>query len=272
MPAHPLSTPGRSFSARAIADLRAGLLSLHLWPMLAWLEIKHRYRRSLLGPLWLTISTALFIAGMGSLYGVLLGQSKSQYIHYLSVGLVVWLFIAGLIADGCQTFIAAEGFVKQTRLPLTVHALRVVCRNVLVLMHNFIIVVIVSAYFRPDWGWGLLTAPAGVFVIALNGLAWALLLGLTSARFRDIPQIVASLVQLLFFVTPIFWRPDMLADHRWVAQWNPVFHLIEIVRAPILGDAVPVESWCIALGVTVLGWLFAFAAFARYRARIAYWT
>ena len=262
----------RSQYARALSDIREGVCSLHLWPMLAWLEIKHRYRRSLLGPLWLTISTALFIGGMGSLYGVLLGQPRSHYIHYLAVGLVVWIFIAGLITDGCQTFIAAEGFIRQTKLPLTVHALRVVWRNILILAHNFIIVILVSAYFLPSWNWGLMTAPAGVLVIALNGLALGLLLGLLSARFRDIPQIVASLVQLLFFVTPIFWRPEMLTTHQWVADWNPIFHLIELVRAPILGSPVPAASWEGALVVTVLGWLVTFAVFARFRARIAYWT
>ncbi len=267
-----MSLASRSQYARALSDIRAGACNFHLWPMLAWLEIKHRYRRSLLGPLWLTISTALFIGGMGSLYGTLLGQSRSHYIHYLAIGLVVWIFIAGLINDGCQAFIAAEGFIKQTSLPLTVHALRVVWRNFLILAHNFIIIILVSAYFMPSWDWGLLTAPAGILLIALNGLALSLLLGLLSARFRDIPQIVASLVQLLFFVTPIFWRPEMLATHQWVAEWNPVFHFIELVRAPILGNAVPIDSWRVALTVTVLVWFVTLTVFARFRARIAYWT
>jgi ABC-type polysaccharide/polyol phosphate export permease len=267
-----MSLASRSQYARAFADIRAGACSLHLWPMLAWLEIRHRYRRSLLGPLWLTISTALFIAGMGSLYGVLLDQSRSQYIHYLAVGMVVWIFIAGMINDGCQSFIAAEGFIKQTRLPLTVYALRVVWRNFLVLAHNFIIIVLVSAYFMPPWNWGLLTAPAGVLLSALNGLALSLLLGLLSARFRDVPQIVASLVQLLFFVTPIFWRPQMLTSHQWVVDWNPVFHFIELVRAPIMGNAVPLESWTVALAVSALNWFVTLAVFARFRARIAYWA
>lgn len=257
--------------ARALADVRRGVWSIHLWPMLAWQEIKQRYRRSVLGPFWLTISTALFIAGMGPLYGVLLGQPLSQYMHFLAVGFVVWIFISGLITDGCQAFIAAEGYIKQTKLPLTVHALRVVWRNVLILAHNFIIVVLVSAYFMPSWNWGLLTVPAGVFVIAVNGLWLVLLLGLLSARFRDVPQIVTSLVQLLFFVTPIFWRPEMLTAGKWVTDWNPVFHLIELVRAPILGNPVPAGSWLFIMVMTASGWVVAIAFFARFRARIAYW-
>lgn len=256
---------------RALSDIRLGAWSIHLWPTLAWQEIKQRYRRSVLGPFWLTISTALFIAGMGPLYGALMGQPISQYIHFLAVGFIIWQFISSLITEGCQAFIAAEGYIKQTRLPLTVHAMRVVWRNVLILAHNFVIVILVSAYFAPPWGWGLLLALLGVLVIALNGVWLSLLLGLLSARFRDIPQIVTSLVQLLFFVTPIFWRPEMLISNKWVTAWNPIFHLIELVRAPVLGNPVPAASWSIALAVTVSGWLFTIVFFARYRARIAYW-
>src|SRR6185369_5295134 len=129
-----------------------------------------------LGPFWLTISTALFIAGMGPLYGALMGQPASQYIHFLAVGFIFWQFISALITEGCQTFISAEGFIKQTRLPMTVYALRVVWRNVLILAHNFIIVILVTAYFMPRWDWAVLTVPAGVVVIALNGVWIALLL------------------------------------------------------------------------------------------------
>lgn len=258
--------------ARAIADIRIGVCSLHLWPMLGWQEIKQRYRRSVLGPFWLTISTALFIAGMGPLYGALMSQPSSLYMHYLAVGFVVWIFVAGLINDGCQAFIGAEGFIKQTKLPLTVHAMRVVWRNILILAHNSIIVVFISCYFQPSWNWGILTVPAGILIIALNGLWLGLLLGLMSARFRDIPQIVTSLVQLMFFVTPIFWRPEMLIANKWVADWNPVFHLIELVRAPVLGNPVPAGSWQFAVAITALGWFIAIAFFARYRSRIAYWV
>lgn len=240
--------------------------------MLAWLELKHRYRRSLLGPLWVTLSTAAFILGMGSLYDVLFGQMRAHYIHYVGIGLVIWLFIAGLINDGCQTFISAEGFLKQTRLPVSVHAQLVVCRNFLVFLHNFVIVLALSAYFRPTWHWTVITVLPGIFLIAMNGFAWALLLGLLSARFRDIPQTVASLVQLMFFVTPIFWRPEMLAGQQWVVKFNPAFHLIELVRSPLLGEPVPAESWLVALATTVGCWTLAVMVLAHLRARVAYWV
>ncbi len=192
---------------RALADIRLGVSSLHLWPVLAWQEIKQRYRRSVLGPFWLTISTALFIVGMGPLFGALMGQSTAQYVHYLTVSFIVWIFISGLITEGCQAFIAAEGFIKQTRVPLTVHVLKVVWRNVLILAHNFVIVVLVWAYFSPRWSVDLLTVPAGVFLIACNGIWIGMLLGLLSARFRDIPQIIARPGATAFFRDSDFLAP-----------------------------------------------------------------
>lgn len=244
---------------------------MHLWPALAWQEIKLRYRRSVLGPFWLTISATLFIAGLGPLYGALMKQDLAGYIHYLAVGFIVWQFISALITEGCQTFIAAEGFVKQTSLPLSVHAMRVVWRNTLIFAHNCLILAAVSLYFSPPWDWGLISSLAGALLIALNGFWASVLLGLLSTRFRDIPQIIASLVQLLFFLTPVFWRPDMIERHQWVSDWNPMFHFIEIVRAPLLGHALPGHSWLIAATVTIAGWMVMLGFFARYRARIAYW-
>lgn len=257
--------------SRGVEDVCSGILSLHLWPLLAWQEIRQRYQRSVIGPFWLTLSTAIFIAGMGPLFGLLMNQNTSEFTHFVAVSFVIWLYISSLINEGCTTFIAAEGFVKQTRLPLTVHALRVVWRNTIILAHNFVIVIFVSAFFAPTWGVGILTVPLGLALIAVNGVWVALLLGLLSARFRDIPQIVASAVQLLFFLTPIFWRPEMLAKKQWVADWNPAFHFLELVRAPLLGQPVPGFSWIVAVALTVTGWFITALFFFRYRSRIAYW-
>ncbi|MDB5809351.1 MAG: type transporter [Betaproteobacteria bacterium] len=246
-------------------------MSLHLWPTLAWQEIKQRYRRSVLGPFWLTISTALFVAGMGPLYGVLMSQREDEYIYSLAIGFIVWFYIASLITEGCHTFIAADGFVKQTRLPLTVHAMRVVWRNLIVLAHNLVILIPVWAWYQPHLNWSLLSAPFAILIIAVNGIWISLLLGLLSARFRDVPQIVSGLLQLFFFITPILWRSEMLTTYQWILDWNPFFHLIELVRAPLSGRPLPVDSWINVSIMSFAGWGLALACFARYRARIAYW-
>jgi ABC-type polysaccharide/polyol phosphate export permease len=257
---------------KAARDLTLGVASIHLWPMLAWQEIRQRYRRSVLGPFWLTISTAALLGAMGPLYGKLFGQSIADYFPHLALGFVVWLLIAGLINEGCNTFIAAEGLIKQTRIPLSVHVLRVVWRNLIIFAHHLLIVGVVLSIYPPKVSWGLLLVPLGILAVAVNG-AWAgLLIGLLCARFRDIPQIVQSLVQVSFFLTPVLWKPGSLGRYEWFALWNPFYHFLEIVRAPLMGLPVPVNSWLAVLFISLAGFAVAFAFFVRYRARIAYWV
>jgi len=256
----------------ALKDIKEGICGFNIWGMLGWLEIKQRYRRSTLGPIWLTISTGVLIFGMGPLYGHLFDQDLSSYFPFLAVSIVLWSFISGLITDSCNSFIAAEGFIKDLKLPLTVHVLRVVWRLLIMLAHNLVIVVLVLGYYRPPWGWELLLAPVAMLLIAVNGLWLGIFMGLLSARFRDIPLIVTSVVQIAFFLTPIFWKPSMLGKYQWTADLNPLFIFLEIVRAPLLGEPVRGYLWVAAFVLTVIGFSVTLLLFSRYRARIAYWV
>jgi len=263
--------PRKNFSL-AIQDLKEGISSIYIWSMLGWFEIKNRYRRSILGPFWLTISTGVLIAAMGPLYGRLLSQDISAYFPYLAVSFVVWIFIANLMTEACTTFISAEGFIKQTKLPLTIHVLRVVWRNVIIFGHNVLIIIAVLLFYRPSLGWPLVLVPFGVLVLAINGIWIGLLFGMLCARYRDVPLIIASLVQVAFFLTPVMWQAEMLGKHAWYAQINPLFHFLEIIRGPLLGTGAKAVSWAAVLGITIVGYMVSLAMFSRFRARIAYWV
>lgn len=257
---------------RAFADIRDGFSCIHVWPMLGWIEIRQRYRRSVLGPFWITISMAAMIGGMGPLYARLFGQEVSGYFAYLTVGIVAWMLISNLISEGCNAFISAEGYLKETKLPLTVYVLRVVWKNLIMFAHNFVIVVAVLLYYRPPLGWSLLLFPIALLVVSACGLWVGLLLGLLCARFRDIPPTVTSLIQVVFFLTPVMWKPEMLREQAWVVYLNPIFHFIEILRTPLTGSPVPLLSWGAALGITLSVFVVAMGFFARFRGRIAYWV
>jgi ABC-type polysaccharide/polyol phosphate export permease len=239
--------------------------------MLGWQDIKQRYRRSKIGPFWLTISTGVLIGSMGPLYGKLLQQDISAYFPYLAIGFVVWTLISGLIIDGCSAFTSAEGYIKEVRLPLTVHVLRVVWKNFLMFAHNAAIVVLVIAFYVRHVDWHLLLVVIALFLIALNGVWVGLLFGTFCARFRDVPQIVASLVQVAFFLTPVLWHREMLGPHTWGAELNPLYHFLEIVRAPFFSASPDSRSWIAVLAVTVVGFVVTLLFFSRFRARVAYW-
>ena len=261
-----------SQAALAALDLVRGAGARYLWGRLGWQDIRRLYRRSVLGPFWLTISMGLLVAALGTLYGALWKVELANYAPFLALGFVVWTLISGVITDGCNAFINAEGIIKHVGLPFSVHVYRLLWRNLLVLCHNAVVFVIVAAVFGawPSWA-GLLAIP-GLVLLLLNGIWAGLLLGVISARFRDVPPIVASIVRILFFVTPIIWMPELMPERAFVLDFNPFFHMVEVVRAPLLGKVPGLVSWLAVLGITLGGWVVAFEFFRRYRWRIAYWV
>jgi len=256
----------------AAADVMQGLARYQLWMTLAWHDIRQKFRRSLLGPFWLTLSTAFVLVALGFIYAAIFRMELRQYFPYLAAGVVTWTLISGLISEGCQTFIAMDSLIKQIRLPFTMHACRVVWRNFIIFLHNVVIIFVVVAVFDlwpTPQSLGYLVL--GLLLILLNGVWAALLLGLISARFRDVPPIVTSLLQLVFFLTPIIWHPTLLPGRRRVVEFNPFYHFVEVVRGPLLNEVPGAATWVAVLAITVLGWAATFAILLRGRRRIAYW-
>jgi ABC-type polysaccharide/polyol phosphate export permease len=248
-----------------------GAAAWRLWTLLARRDIRQRYRRSLLGPFWLTLSMAVMIAALAIVYGTLFGMVLQEYLPYLTLGLIVWGFISGLVGDGCGCFIESETFLRQARLPRTLFVLRAICRNLLLLAHNLVVYVVVAAWFKVPLGLWSLAALPGLALICLAGVGLGLLLGLSSARFRDVPQITASVLQVFFFITPILFTSAMLGPYAWLAEYNPATHLLAIVREPLVGRAPSLENWAFALATAAVLLAAGFVMLVRTRARLSYW-
>jgi ABC-type polysaccharide/polyol phosphate export permease len=259
--------------AAAVADLYDGLCRSWLWIALAHQDMRLRYRGSLLGPFWQTVTTIIMIGAMGFIYARLFRTRIDNYLPMLTIGLIFWQFISGMITEGCGTFYTVQGIIQQVKLPLSLHVYRLVYRNILVLAHSFIIVPIVLAMFPPPIAWPRLPLLIpGMALIVINGVSLSFLLGTISARFRDVPPIVASIVQVVFFVTPIFWSAEALGAARWWAELNPIFAAIDVLRAPLLGQPTAPHSWQILTVVSVFLAAVSFAFFSRFRSRIAFWV
>jgi ABC-2 type transport system permease protein/lipopolysaccharide transport system permease protein len=258
-------------AALALRDIADGLGKSWIWMALAWQDTRARYRGSILGPGWFTMSTLIMVVMIGAIYSRLLHAELGHYIPFLLTGLVLWQFVSNVITESCQTFGAVRSVILQVPMPFSIHVFRVVCRNLLALAHTIVLVPIAIVLFQVPVNWHTLLFPLGLFVLTLNGLWVSLLLGMTAARFADVQPIVASLLQLVFFVTPIFWSADALGRWGWVAECNPLFAVIDIARSALLGTAAAPYSWFIALLTLVLGGGFTFAVFARFRTRITYW-
>ena len=268
------SDPSHSARQRlALLDVGAGLRLWRLAVTLGWFDIRLRYRGSVLGPFWLTLSTGVMVAALGVLYSTLFKMDLHDYLPFLALSLVLWGFLSALVTEACTCFQQAEGMIRSVRLPFTLYALRVIVRNVLVLGHNVVVILLVYAIFDVWPGAAAAAVVPGLALWLLDGLACCVLLGAFCARFRDIPPIVGSVMQIAFFVSPIIWRPEMLkgSSAAWL-PWNPFYTLLEIVRAPLLGHLAEWHVWVSALGFSALLCGVAWLGFARVRSRLAFWV
>ena len=254
------------------ADIAQGFARWRLAWALARGDVVHRYRGSVLGPFWLTLSTAVMLAALGVLYARLFKIEVTDYLPWLAVSLIVWNILAQVFSEGCASLTGAEGLLRQMPLPASTQALRTVLRNALVAAHNLPLIIVVFLVFGVNPGWGVLQSIPGLMLLAFNAFWIALLLGMLCARFRDIPPIVASIMQIAFFMTPVMWKPELIGGAAAWLPLNPFYALMETVRGPILGTGTTLAVWTSALAYSAVLWGASLAFFTRFRERIAFWV
>ena len=257
----------------AVSDIAAATRRMPLVGILGWQDVRQRYRRSMLGPFWLTISMGVMIGTIGIVFGSLFNVSMTEFLPSLASGIILWGFISSVINEGCASFTASDAIIKQLPIPLFVHVLRMTWRNMIILGHNLLIMPVVFIAVGKAVEPVIFVSLAGFALLAVNLLWVALILGSVCARYRDLPQIVGSVLQVLFYLTPIMWMPQSLpkAAAVYLLDFNPAYHLLEIVRAPLLGHLPSAVNWGVSGAMAVSGWAVAVLVYGRCRRRIAYW-
>lgn len=256
---------------QAFDDVMAALRHRHLWMALGTLDIKQRYKRSVIGPFWITLNLAILILGIGLIYGNVLHTLHSSYIPYVAVGIIVWTFISTTIIEGASIFIVEGSLIKGATLSKIIYIFRGIWRNLWILGHNLLILLPIFFIYHLFPGVGILGAIVGLFLVTLLLAALSLLLAVIGARYRDIPPAVAGLTQLFFFGTPIIWEAKTLSAHQWIITYNPLFHVIETVRAPLLEGTIPLASFAVTAVLTLLAAGLSLVAYSGARNKIVFW-
>ena len=262
----------RASVPNAIEDFVDGLRRWELWGTLGWHDIRQRYRRSVIGPFWLTISMGVMVFGLAYVYGGIFSQPLDKYLPYVAVGMIVFGLITSIANDASQVFILASRTILQTRAPLSLYVYQMLWRNLLIFAHNALIYLIILLFFPVNLGWVSLLALPGLFLLMVLSVFVSVILATLSARFRDVPPIVNSVTQIAFFLTPIFWTASALKGREEFIHFNPFYYLLEVVRMPLLGEAPPLMVWLVVIGMTVISAIVAVVFFGRFRARVAYWV
>lgn len=272
-PSHTLPAPRPTSQWTLLQrDMVASVRLWRLWTHLGWGDILKQYRRSFLGPIWITLNSAIFIVVFSLIGAQLFNLPLDTYLSYFCLGHVFFSFFSTTINDGCQTYIASEAFLKQTPYPKMAFVFRVIWRNLLMLSHNAPIVLGVMWWSgllgKALFGWWLL----GLALTVSTATLAVALLGAMAARFRDVPMIVTSVMQISFFVTPVMWQAQQLTERaQLVVHWNPLAAFLELLRAPLLGHVPSSEAWALASATLVLLMAIYLVVYVRIRRRIVYW-
>jgi ABC-type polysaccharide/polyol phosphate export permease len=258
--------------AAAFRDLWASLRAPELWLHHGWMGVARRYRRSVLGPLWHTITLGVFVFVTGLIWSAVMRIDFAGYVAYLTPSLIVWTLLTALVTEGSGIFISAQGLILSLRFPYPVLALSLVWGALIVFAHHLLLFVVVVAIYGPSPSWVMLMAIPGLILVAFNGVWIGLLAGMLCLRFRDLQVVLATVMQLAFFVTPVLWPVELLAPNlAFLVEYNPLFHMLEVVRSPMQGKFPTPANW-LGVGLTAaIGWLLTLALYGRMRERLAYW-
>lgn len=257
---------------RAVEDIWAGLNAWRLWMLFGYNDVKMKYRRSTLGPFWASLSMGAQVLVTGFVMAYLFHMPLHRYLPYICIGLIIWSFLTTIISEGATAFISSAELILQVKRPLFVYLLQVVWRNLILGAHTIVIFFVVAFLFALFPGPTYLLAIPGLALFLLNCVWAASVVGILSTRFRDIPLIVTNAFMALFWLTPVVYEVDQMSGPiRTLISYNPLYHVIEVFRAPLLLAEPSIANWLVAIGTAIIGWLLLLLLFARTRKRIPFW-
>ena len=257
---------------RCRADI-APFVTRHVtWRALAAGDIRSKYRRTLLGPWWITATNAITALIMGLVAGRFLGADMKTYLPHFMISMTIWNFISSSLNEACSTMINAGGMIKAVDMPLAIHVMRMVHRNLIIFLHNIAVIPFIWLVYPWPIGFQSLLAPIGLLIVYVFVVSGSMVISMICVRYRDVPPVMASILQLLFFVSPIIWVPTQIKGGDLIVSLNPIAYLLAVTRDPIMSVSPHLLSWVGAIGFVALATIAMAYVYTRYRSRVVYWA
>ncbi len=258
----------------ALTSLLQPLKKPEFWLFMGRNDIHYKYKRTLLGPFWVTLTNGAYIAMLALVFGALFKVSDPIYVSWVAIGVIFWNFIGATIRESSAVFYEKKGFLLQTGEFNAAQLLYwVLWRNIITLAHQLpIILITLIGFHNLPYSMSALMVVPGFVLICATMLPYAMILALLTARLRDLEPLINTALMALFFVTPIMWQVEQLGERAWLAQLNPATHLIALVRDPLLGLPIDVSTYQISLLLAALGWTLAAIFYGKFGRRLVFWV
>jgi ABC-type polysaccharide/polyol phosphate export permease len=264
------SSTQNSYMASA-RDLLKGFAFWRLWNLLAWNTLNLRFKRSWLGLWWISLSFAVFAIVKIFIFGPVMREEIAFFGPFLVIGFLFYRFASNFIIGGSSVFINAASWIKSEKLPVSVHLYRLISHNLILFTLTAIPSIFICLFLRTFNPLILFILPLVILTYVVNGLCVSIILGVICTRYRDLMHLITTVMQVMFFITPILWVPPETGLRALVANVNPFTHYINIVRDTALHNEIPTQSWLIVGIITISLIFISFYMFTKARQKIVYW-
>ncbi len=261
----------KSTRPSGLTDLVQSFKSFRIIFFMALSDLRARYKRSVLGPFWLTLSTAAGSAGLGFVWSELMHIDAKSFVPSLTAGLILWQLISQLIVESTTIFSRQAYIIRNFSLPVSIHPMQLMLRHLINFAHNIPVFFVVTLFLGNSIPETIFVAIPCLLLLCLNMFWISILMAMMGARFRDMEYLVTAFMPILMFISPVFYRPNYLPVKQWVIWMNPFSHLIEIVRAPMLGSLPDSNVILVNLIMLFVGGTLTFVLFNKKRSRIPFW-
>lgn len=262
----------RNHAHYAWGDLRSMVSQFRLVLTMVSTEFKSRYRGTLLGAFWLTATAAVTVLGLGLIYSQVFQTDFRTYLPYVALGMMVWALVSGFITESVTVFSGAATVFTQMKIPMSVFPACLTGRLMLAFFYRSLVIILILFVGNEVIGLAqILLALTGILIIAWVGFWVSMIFGILGARFKDFGQLMNAVMTFAFFMTPVFWESNRLGQYSFVAQYNPLYHFLNVVRGPLINHEGQALSFMVTGGFALLTPVLAFLLFSKFRHRLPYW-
>ena len=259
-------------AAAGLRDLVMGAHRWRLWYLIGSGEMRRRFARARLGHFWIMLSSAISVSMMGLVWAYLWNQPVRELLPFVGVSMTVWQFLSAVLNDSTMAFPQYSHYFLNQYMPASTIIYAVLYKNVATFLLNMIFPIAVIIFFGGSVTAYSLLSVVGLFLVIVWCVSIGYALAILCARFRDIVQVVSSLLQVAFFVTPVLWKPEFLPPQaHYFVTCNPFAPLLAVVRDPLLGRPLSWDVWLTACAIVLATLVCVLPFVGRFCRRLVYW-
>jgi len=264
----------KNYLFTGIEDCKSAFLKFRLLKMFAFHSIRSRYSRSKFGPWWITLNMLLTISVLAFIFGNLLNIELISYLPHLAFGFLAWQLISNSLIEGTDSLNASSDSILQVSLPIFTHVIKIHLTNMIIFFHHMILVPLIFLIFPTLFSWKILLFFPGYLLLHFNLIWMSLIFSILAAKFKDFTEIIKNIMQISFYLTPVIWQAELLKlrfDFN-ILNLNPFYHLINLIREPLVGDIITLNSWLFSIVFLIFGSFLSLLVLGANKKNIAYWV